>query len=281
MKVFDTVTRQYYPFEDYSESLTNVSLLGRVRTVTAIVTHTDGNAKFTSVAHGFLTGQNIAISGTVNYDGSYVVTVINADTFVCLECPYVANEASASVYPVMDSVYYITYLQGIEDVFNKVKKMSGIRGMSMKDKESRTLIQEFAMTEDHEEIFLLFAREISDKVFSKMSAYARSLQNAYLFNEKIDFDGDGAYTGIGESVYQIHMAISVAPTTVDINSFSLINQTVLDALVYGILAQWFRTKDSPQDYQVYESRFMDLLRELGMQLGRAEGKRGSIMHNFI
>jgi hypothetical protein len=282
MKVFDTVTSLYLSFEDYTQSLTNTGLLGVVRTVTAIATHTDSNAKFTSASHGLLTGQTVTIDDTTNYNGSYIVTVLDANTFVCEDCPYVADEVTGSAYPLMDSTYYQVFLHDIEDVFTKVKTISAVRGSAIRNKENNTLVGEFAMTEDRRDVFLLFAREVADKVFGKCSAYAKLIQNGYLFNSQVDFDADGSYALTGEeSKYYIHMAISVAPTTVNINSYMQVNQTILDAIVYGVLAEWFRTKGSQEDYALYETRFTEALGRLSLQLGHAEGKRSIPMNNFF
>jgi len=40
-----------------------------------------GTIEVTAAAHGFVTGNTVVISGTTNYNGTYILTVIDADTF--------------------------------------------------------------------------------------------------------------------------------------------------------------------------------------------------------
>jgi hypothetical protein len=52
-----------------------------------------GTVKATSVGHGRSSGQNLIISGTTSYDGTYPITVINANEFYFTKT-YVANDST-------------------------------------------------------------------------------------------------------------------------------------------------------------------------------------------
>ncbi len=311
VKVFNTLKEQYYPFEDYSEAMTSIGLLGRKRTITSITqtipvvatttvapTTTSGTttvsptttiaptttaaptATFHSVAHGFVTGQSVVIGETIDYDGTYLVTVLDVDNFICDDSVYVADETSGEAYPLMDSTYYMIFLNDIETIFNSVKLFSAVRAKAIKDKNGNSMIDEFTLSEDRRDIFLVLAKQFCDKVFAKISAYAKGIQNAYIFNDHIDYDGDGTISTL-EDDYMVHMAINIETTLQDLNIFNLIDQKIFDAIVYGILSDWFRTQGSPEDYMLYKGLFQDSLSEIGLKTGQAEGKRSIPFGEFF
>jgi hypothetical protein len=280
IKVFDIDKLQYYPFEDYSQSITIDSLLGRLRTVNAIAEHTDGNAKFTAASHGFLTDQTVSIAETTNYDDQYVVTVLNTNTFVCEDCPYVADETSGEAYPLMDGTYYFAFLWTIETIFDRVKHISAIRAKAIKDNQGKSMLEEFAFSEDRRDTFLLFCKEASDKVFAKLSGYASIIQNAYIFNDQIDMDGDGVIGSL-ETDYMVHMAINLDTTYMDVNKLAMIEQKIIDGIVYDILAQWFRNQGSPEDYTMYNRSSEGAVLGIGHFVGQINGKKGITFKSFF
>src|SRR3990167_8338606 len=56
-----------------------------------------GTVKATDVAHGLATGEVVTISGTTNYNGVFVVTVIDADNFYFTDT-WVADDATGNWY---------------------------------------------------------------------------------------------------------------------------------------------------------------------------------------
>jgi hypothetical protein len=161
-----------------------------------------------------------------------------------------------------------------------VKHISALRAKAIKDKSGNPMIDEFTLSEDRRDTFLIFAREAADKVFAKLSAYAKGIQNAYIFNEQIDYDKDNVVSDF-ENAYQVHMAINPDYELMDINIFSLVDQRVLDGIVYYILSQWFRTQGVPDDYMLYEKYAVDACKEISLKIGQAEGKRGITFKNFF
>ncbi len=60
-----------------------------------------------SVGHGMITGETVTISGTTNYDGTYTVTVIDADNFT-IPVVFVADDATGSAQGPDDAVITVT-----------------------------------------------------------------------------------------------------------------------------------------------------------------------------
>jgi hypothetical protein len=117
IKVFDILTEQYYPFEDFSEATTNIGMLGRSQNISSIGTVGGTDTRVTITGHGYITGQTIGVSETTNYDGTYTVTRIDANNFYLDDCDYVSPETSGICNPIMDSSYYVVFLHNIETIF--------------------------------------------------------------------------------------------------------------------------------------------------------------------
>jgi hypothetical protein len=301
IKAYDTTTLQYYTFRDYTKSLTDATNhYGVKRTITAITEYTasatttaaptttlsstttvaGNNIQVTSANHGFLSGQSVALAETTNYDGTYEVLVIDANTFVCLLCEYVADETSGEAYPVMGSDYYFVFMQKIEDIFDKVKHISALRGKAIRDKEGRSLIDDFALSEDRRDTFLMLAREACRKAWAKLSGYGKDIENAFIFNEQIDLDADDSISS-DEDDYMVHMAVEIEEDNINVNVFDLVDQNILDSIVYRILADWFRMNGSGDDYMLYNKNAEDALINIGFYIGKCEDHRGVTFKEFF
>lgn len=65
-------------------------------TFTAQADNGDGDTRFTDAGHGLVTGQEITISGTNDYDGDHIVTVISSSQFDVVGLAYVTDEATGT-----------------------------------------------------------------------------------------------------------------------------------------------------------------------------------------
>jgi len=279
IRVYDTETKQYLLFSDYLESLTNDDDYGKKRSVTAIAEHADGNAKFTCADHGFLTGQNIVIVDTDNYDGSYEVEVIDGDNFT-VDVAYEEDELSGEAYPIMDSTYYLVFLYKISDIFNYVKTLTAIKARTIRDANGKMLTDEVSFTDDRQDIFDIFVKEAANKVFEKIQAYSKGIVNAYKFNEQIDFDADGTI-GAGETDYYIHYAIDEDKDNQDENICSVLESKIEDALVLYVLKEWYETCSMLQEMQINEIKSNHALDQVKSLAMKAEGHKRVAFHDTI
>lgn len=288
IKVFDTTNEIYLPFEDYTEAMTNTGTLGRKRTITAITEYSTastttsatttaapattaepGNIQVTSAGHGFITGQSVTIAETTNYDGTYEVTVVDEDNFICLECPWEGDETSGEAYPYLANSYYFAFLFLIEDLFTRVKKLSALRASAIRDKSGNKLVDEFSFTEDRRDTFLILARDACDRAFNRISGYTSIIQNAYFFNEQIDYDNDGSIS-TSEDDYMVHMMVSLTTDDLNVNILPQVEQKLFDAIVNGILKDWFAIMGSVEDSLKHERIQEDSLLGAAQLLGRSQ-----------
>lgn len=270
IRVIDTDNHQYYLIDDYIYSFMNDNKYGKPRSFSAVVT-SGGLAKFTSTAHGLLTGQKIAVSGTTNYDGEYLVTVVDADTIILQDSTYVADESTGSIYPVMDGTYYLAYLQGVEDVFDRVKLFTANRGKNMPPEQVKVIFDLIVMDEDNRDLFIFLLKDACDKVHLPFQAYGKNIQNAYQFNQQVDFDADGAISE--DTNYYNLFIMSLDADNQDNNMISQIDTKIQECLTDYVLKEWYMTGPLLQESPVHESRFNSSMRELRDLLMKLEGHK--------
>lgn len=270
IRAYDPVSKRYNAIEDYVKSLSNTGRLGEERQVT-ITEHTDGNIKLAKAAHGLITGQVIymTLSG---YDGSYTVTVIDADNLT-VDIPY-SGSGTGVIAPVMDAVYYIAFLVPVKDMFGNIKKKTAFRGKNIKDSNGGTLIDEIALTEDRLDLFDLFLSEGSIEALRPFQAYSKGILNATLVNEQVDINADG----IAEPDYYVAAHINEDYTNQDSNMFYMVENALRRAIESYILKEWYKSCSLSEDWLVQERENHDALTELKSLLMKAEGHKRVVFH---
>lgn len=271
IRAYDIVTEQYIDIKDYIASLSNEAMLGIEGSITAMAFHPLGST-VTCTAHGFLKGQKIAIDGTTDYDGEYYITqVTDVDNFV-INATFVSDE-TGSVYPVMDSDYYIAFLTGIEEIFTHVKKVSALKGKSVKDGNGNIMISEYELTEDRRDVFEMLLNRASDEIASPFTAYSRRIINAYKFNAYVNLDGDDTVTGDGETLKYIQFTIEEDKAYQIQEQFAVLDKKIEECLISFVMKEWYYMNSLMNDFSIEEQRYYRSLQELKSSLIKIEGKK--------
>jgi hypothetical protein len=226
-----------------------------------------------SADHELLNGQTVVITGTDNYDDQYDIEVIDQDV-ISIEAEYLSDE-TGECYPLLDSTYYITFLFGIEELFDEVKLRTAWKAKSLKGAKDGGIIDEIPLTEDRRDLFLHFLKSGAEKVFQKLQAYSKGIVNAYKFNEQIDLDGDGEYNG---TTKYIHYTINEDKTYQDENMYEVMDNKIKDALVAYVLKEWYQITTLVQDWQINEQVFNTLLMDIQRASMQAEGHKPIIFN---
>ena len=85
-------------------------------TITATSTSAGASVNVTSTAHGLTTDDRITISGTTTYDGTYSITLVDANTFTISATNSTSTETGSWVSLFVDNGIRITYKSKFETV---------------------------------------------------------------------------------------------------------------------------------------------------------------------
>ena len=85
-------------------------------TITATSTSAGSSVNVTSTAHGLTTDDRITISGTTTYDGTYSITLVDANTFTISATNSESSETGSWVSQFVDNGIRITYKSKFETV---------------------------------------------------------------------------------------------------------------------------------------------------------------------
>ena len=85
-------------------------------TITATSTSAGSSVNVTSTAHGLTTDDRITISGTTTYDGTYSITLVDANTFTISATNSTSTETGSWVSLFVDNGLRITYKSKFETV---------------------------------------------------------------------------------------------------------------------------------------------------------------------
>ena len=85
-------------------------------TITATSTSAGASANVTSASHGLTTDDRITISGTTSYDGTYSITLVDANTFTISATNSESTETGSWVSLFIDNGLRITYKSKFETV---------------------------------------------------------------------------------------------------------------------------------------------------------------------
>ena len=85
-------------------------------TITATSTSAGASVNVTSTAHGLTTDDRITISGTTTYDGTYSITLVDANTFTISATNSTSTETGSWVSLFVDNGLRITYKSKFETV---------------------------------------------------------------------------------------------------------------------------------------------------------------------
>ena len=85
-------------------------------TITATSTSAGSSVNVTSTAHGLTTDDRITISGTTTYDGTYSITLVDANTFTISATNSTSTETGSWVSLFVDNGIRITYKSKFETV---------------------------------------------------------------------------------------------------------------------------------------------------------------------
>jgi len=91
-------------------------------TATAIVAITDfggGYLNVNSLNHAAISGMKVTIAGTINYDGEYDVTLVDADNYLILKT-WVANEAVGTSTPFYSNIFAPFVFANVEMAVTKM-----------------------------------------------------------------------------------------------------------------------------------------------------------------
>jgi len=128
IKVYDTVKKQYYPFEDYLESLTNDDLYGRVRSLNMhapyILSATVKNAQADTIVITFSETLDESEPGVdvITIAGKTVneIDVVGAVVTVVVTVAFISTDVISAVYTVPELAPLKSAITGIEvDAFTQ------------------------------------------------------------------------------------------------------------------------------------------------------------------
>ena len=128
IKVYDTVKKQYYPFEDYLESLTNDDLYGRVRSLNMhapyILSATVENAQADTIVITFSETLDESEPGVdvITIAGKTVneIDVVGAVVTVVVTVAFISTDVISAVYTVPELAPLKSAITGIEvDAFTQ------------------------------------------------------------------------------------------------------------------------------------------------------------------
>jgi hypothetical protein len=270
IRAYDISNQKYLNIRDYIASIADDDSYGLQGLVTVIATHVDGIV-MTCTDHGLVKGQAIVVSDTANYDGPYdIENVVDKDKFT-LDVTFVANE-TATFYPVLDSDYYLAFLHGVEELFTNVKKFTALKGKILKDGQGNNMVEEYALTEDRRDIFMMLLNQAADKVSSPFIAYAKNILNWYKFNSLVNLDGTSS-DGIDEDLYYIQFTINEDRDYQVQDQLFPLDAKIQETLISYVLKEWWRICGLMNDYTLEEQRFNNLGQELRSALMKVEGTK--------
>lgn len=78
--------------------------------------------------------------------------------------------------------YEVMFIMSLNDIFDKAKRRTAMRGRFAKDPQGGPLLEGLAMTDDERDFFDQVMPNASSEVFRKLSAFAKTVANAHKFN---------------------------------------------------------------------------------------------------
>lgn len=120
--------------------------------------------------------------------------ILNADEYLYLNIEDWVNALNAGE---TGDTMQLLYIYPIEDLFEKIKRRSALRGKLAKDQQGASRTEEFQLTEDERDIFIDFLQSGSAKIFREISGFSKLINAAFRFN--VNF-GDPEFSSLVSSV---------------------------------------------------------------------------------
>lgn len=112
--------------------------------------------------------------------------------------------------------YLLLFIYPIEDLFEKIKRRTAMRGKLARDKEGVSQTENFQITEDERDLFLDWLSSESAMIFQSISGYSKQINAAYRFN--VNF-GDPEIGGSINSVSPDGLTLESSVTDMTVNEY--------------------------------------------------------------
>jgi len=268
IKVYDTTTKQYYPFNDYAQKFSDDNNYGEGVLIGSITNHSDGLAIYCP-GHNFFANQPVAISGTTNYNGTYTVVRRLNENYVTIDGTYVATEDSGYIHAYMKNSYHIAFMHEYEDMFDMVKEKTAYLGSRVRKENGNNLMDEITIVEDDEILVEGFMRTVFYEIVRMMQARSKSIINGFQFNVTLDQDADGTH---GDPAYLLWMMESDEDNELR-DAYLTIDEKIKRVVEAYILKEWFRFIGQEPIYIHWEQTYQNEKGSLRKAILASEGRK--------
>lgn len=116
----------------------------------------------------------------------------------------------------------IEFSYTISEIFESASQKSAFNAKNVRDKEGRSLVDQFAITTDEKGVFVQGLRSVLPDIFSIILKITTGLDKAY------DLDEDKVYFTINDNMGYNE------------NALSLVDDSIKECLVEGSLMEWYK-----------------------------------------
>ena len=118
----------------------------------------------------------------------------------------------------------IKFSYTISDIFGKASQKSAFNAKNLRDKEGRSLVDNFAITTDEKGVFVQGLRSVLPDIFSIILKITTGLDKAY----DLDEENEEVYFTINDNM------------AYNDNALSLVDNSIEECLIEGSLMEWYK-----------------------------------------
>lgn len=140
----------------------------------------------------------------------------------------------------------IVFSYPLQGIFDNASRVSAFNAKSIKDKEGRSLLADYALSDDEKDMFLQGMSSILPEIYEKILKITSGVEDAYFFETN---ETDVKFTIQDNDAYNK-------------NVLTLVDASLMECIIEGSLKAWYKNCAQGDLLALYNKSFSDNLEKL-------------------
>jgi hypothetical protein len=140
----------------------------------------------------------------------------------------------------------IEFSYPLQGIFDNASRVSAFNAKSIKDKEGRSLLADYALSDDEKDMFLQGMNSILPEIYEKILKITSGVEDAYMFETT---SSDVKFTIQDNDSYNK-------------NVLTLVDASLMECIIEGSLKAWYKNCAQGDLLALYNKSFSDNLEKL-------------------
>lgn len=159
----------------------------------------------------------------------------------------------------------IEFSYPLQDIFDDASRISAFNAKNIRDKEGRSLLADYALSDDEKDIFVQGLKSILPEIYGKIIKITSGIENAHLFSTT---DTDVKFSIQDNEAYNK-------------NVLTLVDASLMECIIEGSLKAWYKNCAQGDLLALYNKSFSDNLEKLFDRMFQLKMKKSVSMLGAI